>query len=204
MPKKSDWNPFALLLIDVQNDFWSDELPVEFPQFPENVARLLSFCRAEGIEVIHLRSFFDPDMSDWMERYRLRKRIPCVAGTAGAEVLPFASELPGEKVIVKHTFDGFLAPDLLPYLEQNHKRFLLTAGLITSTCVLFTTTSAMQHGFLTAVVEDCCADGPARHETTLDTYPYIFERVTVDLLAAQNERWNQQLGILNAYREKRT
>ncbi len=191
-----DWNPFALLLIDVQNDFWSGDFTEQFSDFPGNVARLLQFCRSEGIEVIHLRSIFNRDMSDWMARYRLRRRIPCIEGTDGVEVPAFAQELPGEKVIVKHTFDGFLAPELPAYLQQQHKRFLLTAGLITSTCVFLTTASGMQRGFLTAMVEDCCADGPERHENTLSTYPYIFDRTKVDLLASQKKPWLEALAIL--------
>jgi hypothetical protein len=62
----------------------------------------------------------------------------------------------------------------------------------------------MQRGFLTAVVEDCCADGPERHENTLNTYPYIFERTKVDLLAAQNKSWREALEILaEAHRNER-
>jgi len=191
-----DWKSFALLLVDVQNDFWPREFSEQFPQFPENTAQLLKFCRAEGIEVIHIRAVFKQDMSDWMVRYRLRKRIPCVEGSVGVEVMPFAQALPGEKVIIKHSFDGFQAPELLPYLRQTQKRFLLVAGLITSTCVLFTTVSAMQNGFLTAIIEDCCADEPMRHEQTLETYPFIFERTKLSLLPSHHDQWQTQLSVL--------
>jgi nicotinamidase-related amidase len=60
------WEQFALLLIDVQRDFWPEQMAECFPHFPANVARLLKLCRAEGIEVVHLRADFKPDMSDWM------------------------------------------------------------------------------------------------------------------------------------------
>jgi ureidoacrylate peracid hydrolase len=191
-----DWEPFALLLIDVQNDFWSDRLPQQFPKFPENIAQLLKFCRSEGIEIIHLRSIFKQDQSDWMIRYRLRKQIPCLEGTPGIEVVPFARELPGEKVMIKHTFDGFLTPELFPYLQHAKKYFILTAGLITSTCVFLTTASAMQRGFLTAVVEDCCADGPSRHKSTMETYPYIFDRTKVALLPFHYDQWMANISLV--------
>ncbi len=200
-----DWKDFALLLVDVQRDFWSDaDITQQFPQFPENIARLLQFCRTSGIEVIHIRAAFKQDMSDWMVRYRLRKMIPCVEGTEGAEVLPFAKELAGEKVIIKHSFDAFLAPELLPYLRQAKKRFVLVAGLITTTCVLFTATSAMQNGFLTAIVEDGCADEPSRHEYTLNTYQFIFNRTRLDLLPAHQDRWIADLRTLAVLEESRS
>jgi ureidoacrylate peracid hydrolase len=184
-----NWEQFALLLIDVQRDFWSERAAQLHPDFPANIATLLTLCRHEGIEVIHLRASFKADMSDWMPKYRLRGAIPCVQGTAGIEPVPFAIENVGEPIILKHTFDGFHNPELGQYLHQRGKRFVLTAGLLTSTCVLFTTASAMQQGFLAAVVEDCCADEPNAHQQTLDRYTFIFERTTVGLITSRHSEW---------------
>jgi nicotinamidase-related amidase len=195
---QQDWEQFALLLIDVQEDFWSETLAQNFPHFPTNVAQLLSFSRTEGIEVIHIRASFKPDMSDWMPRYKLRGRIPCVQGTAGVEALPFALDKLGETVMLKQSFDGFHNPELLRHLRQRRKRFILTAGLVTSVCVFLTTASAAQSGFLTAVVEDCCADQPHAHEQTLDTYQFIFERTTIDLIPERYLQWLADLKELDA------
>jgi len=196
MGGQRDWSPFALLLIDVQGDFWDERLAERFPDFPSNVARLLDLCRGEGIEVIHLRARFKPDQSDWMPRYRLRGRIPCVEGTPGAETLPFALARPDETIIVKHTFDGFCAPELGHHLRSRAKRLILAAGLVTSTCVLFTAVSAMQSGFLAAVVEDCCADEPMAHADTLDRYQFIFERTSVDCILMRYSEWIAALARL--------
>ncbi len=193
---KRDWDPFALLLIDVQKDFWTDGIAQHFPDFPANVARLLSLCRAEGLEIIHLRALYKPDMSDWMAIYKLRGRIPCVEGTEGAETLPFALEKPGETVIIKHTFDGLQNAKLSSYLQRRGKRFLLTAGLITSVCVFLTTASAAQNGFLTAIVKDCCADDPVSHEQTLERYGFIFDQATVDLIPELHAEWTAWLAEL--------
>ena len=189
MSTNRNWEQFALLLIDVQQGFWSERLQPSFPDFPVNVDGLLSLCRKEGLEVVHVRASFKADMSDWMPRYRLRGRIPCVEGTEGAETLSFAAERPGEVVIVKQAFDGFHNPNLLPYLRRKGKQFLLTAGLITSVCVLLTTASAAQLGFLTAVVEDCCADERFAHEHTLDRYQFIFDRTTTDAICKDHSQW---------------
>jgi len=195
-----DWGQFVLLLIDVQRDFWSEQAAQVYPLFPANVAALLTLCRNVGIEVVHLRARFKADMSDWMPKYVLRGRIPCIQGTAGEEPTPFAVENPGETVIHKATFDGFLSPELLPYLRRKGKRFVLTAGLLTSTCVLFTTVSAMQQGFLVAVVEDCCADEPNAHRQTLDRYTFVFERTPVELIASHHAEWVAALGKLDQLR----
>ncbi len=70
--ERRDWSHFALLLVDVQQSFWPVQGRPDFPDFPANVARLLALCRSEGLEVIHVRSRFKPDKSDWMLMYRLR------------------------------------------------------------------------------------------------------------------------------------
>jgi nicotinamidase-related amidase len=189
--------PFALLLVDVQKDFWPEKLATLYPDFPDNVSNLLSLCRDNGIDIIHLRALFKEDMSDWMPRYRIRKRIPCVEGTEGCEVLPFANELPGEKIFTKHTFDGFHNPSLISYLQDHKKKFLLIAGLVTSTCVLFTASSATQLGFLSAVISDCCADEPTIHSTILERYQFIFDQIKSDQILELIPEWNETMQDLS-------
>lgn len=200
-----DWRQFALLLIDVQRDFWTETMAQSFPDFPTNIVELLDLCRMEGIDVVHLRASFKPDMSDWMLKYKLLGRIPCIQGTPGIATLPFALEKPDEIIITKQTFDGFLNPQLLQHLRQKGKRFVFVAGLITSTCVLFTATTAAQSGFLAALVDDCCADEPAAHEYTLSQYGFIFSRTTVDMITDNYDEWLtaiNKLDDLNAKQRK--
>lgn len=40
-----------------------------------------------------------------------------------------------------------------------------------------------------AVVEDCCADNLEKHERTLDTYQFMFDRTTTDLICEQHSKW---------------
>ena len=191
-----DWSAFAVVLIDVQRDFWTEEMTEVFPNFHENVERLLASSRESGIDVVHLRAKFKADRSDWMVRYRMGSNIPCIEGTPGVEIFPCAGAVDGETVIEKQTFDGFLQPDFAQYLEQNGKRFLLLAGLVTSVCVLTTAAAAAQRGYLVALVDDCCADLPLGHTFTLERYPFIFTRTTSKTFLAEHESWHSQLKAL--------
>ncbi len=186
-------DPFVLLLIDVQKDFWTEEMSKAFPDYEKNLSTLLEFCRRKRVEVVHLRALFRADKSDWMARYKLGDWTPCIEGTAGAEVFPSARENPGEKVIIKRTFDSFQNPDLVSHLRQNKKQFVLVAGLVTSVCVLFTAASAAQKGFLVGVIEDCCADEPDAHGQTLERYPFVFSRTTVDTISSDLEKWKADI-----------
>lgn len=191
-----DWSPFVLLLIDVQADFWEPETAAAFPDFPHNVERLLALCRRAGLDIVHLRASFQPDRSDWMARYRLLGKIPCVAGTAGADVLPCAQALPEEPIIEKQTFDGFLQPALPDYLEKNGKRFVLVAGIESSVCVLLTAMAATQRGYLTALIADCCADNQPAHEHTLRNYRFAFDTVGYADILGRYGQWCDELSRL--------
>jgi len=188
-----NWESFVLLLVDVQNDFWDESTAEHHSHFTENVTRLLAFCRSEGIEIVHLRAGFKADKSDWMAKYKSGDWIPCVENTEGIDVLPCAVAHSDEHIFVKQTFDGFQNPNLAAYLKASNKQFVLVAGLITSVCVLLTAASAAQRGYLTAVVEDCCADRSAMHDHVLDNYPFIFERVLVNGLAERHAAWQTAL-----------
>lgn len=191
-----NWDSFALLLIDVQRDFWTDEMSQEFANYEANIRQLLTVCRDEGIDIVHLRARFQQDESDWMIKYKSSGRIPCIEGTPGVEIFPFAKDEPGEFVIYKQSFDGFHKPALPAYLEKNEKRFVLVAGLVTSVCVLLTAATAAQRGYLVGIVEDCCADSPQAHEHTLQRYPFVFDRTSIDQIVATHDKWQDDLGKL--------
>jgi nicotinamidase-related amidase len=191
-----NWESFALLLIDVQQDFWTDKMSQTFADYEKHVRQLLHVCRHEGIDVVHLRARFQQDESDWMVRYKTLGRIPCIEGTPGVEILPCAREEPGEFVIYKQSFDGFLKPALQAYLEKNQKRYLLIAGLVTSVCILLTAATAAQRGYLVGIVEECCADSPEAHEYTLQRYPFVFDRISVDQIQQCHDMWLADLDEL--------
>jgi ureidoacrylate peracid hydrolase len=199
LESSSTWNDYALILVDVQNDFWSEEVAATAPWLPDRIESLLSTCRDLGIEVVHVHARFQADMSDWIAQYRLRGRIPCVVGTHGAEPLAVAVPRAGEQVVVKQSFDAFLRTDLDELLRTARKRFVLVAGLVTSTCVLLTAATATQLGYLVAVVEDCCADRLSFHDWVLRAYyPFMFEATSSDRLSQDRPEWDEQLRRLGS------
>ena len=197
-PASSPWSRYALVLVDLQHDFWTAAEAATAPQLPERVAALLADARADGLTVVHVRACFRPDGRDWIRRYRLGSRIPCIEGTPGVEPLPFAVERPDEPVVTKHSFDGFLGSDLDEVLTRRGIRGLLIAGLVTSTCVLFTASTATQRGYLVSVVADCCSDRDERHHATLATYPFVFDTVRSDEIAGRRAGWDADLDRMDA------
>ncbi len=190
----------ALVLVDIQRDFWKPlkEHP-EFSSFPGNVETLLSEARTRGLTVVHVHSAFDPDRSNWMLFYRPEGRgeIPCIAGTEGTRFEGFAAPMPGEKMVGKETFDGFVGTDLEEYLKRRSVKAALISGLETSVCVLFTATSAYLRRIVPLVVTDACADEPSRHEAALSMYGDLcFKAVTTSQVAGE---WAHVMALVEQF-----
>jgi nicotinamidase-related amidase len=163
----------ALLLVDIQRDFWGPLAAApHVASFPANVRTLLDTARANRLAVVHTQAVFKADGTDWMLFYRPggRGRIPCIAGTGGADIEGFAAPRGGEAVIRKQTFDGFVRTDLERVLRARDTRAVMVAGLETSVCVLFTAASAYARRLVPLVVRDACADSAERHDATLRLY----------------------------------
>ena len=173
---------FALILIDIQNDFWRplQALP-HLAGYPATVAKLLQGARARKLTIIHTQAWFSPDRRDWMLFYRPQGRgtVPCIADTEGAEFTEFAMPQKGEIIVKKQAFDGFVGTNLDRILREHHIQAALIAGLETSVCVLFTANSAYLRRIVPLVVEDASGDELPRHKATMEMYTNLsFKSVT--------------------------
>ncbi len=159
----------AVLLIDMQEQFWDQRMAAQFGAVPANTERLLATARERGVEVIHLRVEFKADRSDWPPL--INGGLVPIEGTPGARPMPWAAALPGEAVFIKHSFDGFVSTSLEAHLRERGIRVLYVSGVLTSICVNLTCASAHQRGFKTYLVDDCCGDDSREnHEWTKQVY----------------------------------
>jgi nicotinamidase-related amidase len=190
----------ALILVDIQRDFWPP-FKERFPDLPGNVIALLEAARERGHPVIHVRSSFKPDRSDWMLFYKPEGRgdVPCIAGTEGEALEDFVVPLPGEPVVIKQVFDSFVSTDLEERLRSLRVKGVLIAGLETSVCVLFTANSAYMRRMVPLVVSDACGDEPERHDVVLKMYGDLsFKVVTTDQFV--NE-WDSVSSLVDQFAE---
>ena len=74
-----------------------------------------------------------------MVKYQFLDRIPCIEGTPGVEIFPFAQDEPGEFLIYKQSFDGFHKPALPSILGYGGAT--LVGGIVSflAVCVMWVT-----------------------------------------------------------------
>lgn len=138
----------ALLIIDIQNDYFADGAnPLEGSLHASvNAKQILESFRKEELTVIHIQhlstrpgsTFFIPD-------------------TKGAEIHANVAPLENEKVIVKNYPNSFRETDLLDYLRSMEITDLVVCGMMTHMCVDATVRAAKDYGFNCTLIGDACA-----------------------------------------------
>ena len=163
----------ALLVVDVQRDFadpavltWLDEAGRDrVAAAVDRTSALVAAARAAGVRVVWVGLGQDP-AEPWAASRWLRglpadpaddlEAEPCVEGSPGAAWFGVAPE-PGEEVVVKRRYSGFLGTGLADTLRSGGTTWVAAAGLTTECCVDATVRDAFQLGFRTVVASDATA-----------------------------------------------
>src|SRR5262245_54020145 len=148
MPTSSDAVTTALVLIDLQNDYFSGGA-MELVGPDEAVAQarsLLQAFRERSLPIIHIQ--------------HIAKRAGAtffLPGTPGAEIHRAVTPLASEPLITKHFPNGFRETTLLESLRSIGAQKVVIAGMMTHMCVDTTVRAAADYGFQVAVAQDGCA-----------------------------------------------
>ena len=140
--------PQALLLIDIQNDYFpGGAMPlVGADEAVRQAARLLAAFRAKGLPVIHMQHLSARPGATFF-----------LPGTPGAEIHPQLQPLAGEALFQKHFPNSFRETGLLEHLKAQGISELLIVGMMTHMCIDTTTRAAFDLGLACSVAHDACA-----------------------------------------------
>ncbi len=172
----------ALLVIDIQNTylepkadrhentlwqpFFSRMKDVVIP----NTAKLISRCRASGVEVIYARiACLKPDGRD---RSLSQKKpgfnyLLLPKDEVEAQIVDDLAPEPHEITVLKTTDSALTGTNLRLILSNMGIRNVVVAGIFTDQCISSSVRSLADESFEVIVVEDCCAaatDELHRHE----------------------------------------
>jgi len=165
------------LIIDVQKDYCDSRLCRRDTQpTDELMPRLLGLmeaAREAGVRLIHVCTEHGDWTStpSWLARKWTengQKPEMCRPGTEGAEFMPGFEPLPGEVVVTKNRYSGFIGTNLDMILKSLGIKSIIATGTATNNCVEATA----RDGFMLDYYLVFCSDGTASydrhlHETTL-------------------------------------
>ncbi|PZQ81094.1 MAG: cysteine hydrolase [Ancylobacter novellus] len=138
----------ALLIIDLQNDYFPDgRFPlVGIEAAAVQAAGLLKAARAKGLPVVHVRHEEASTEAPFF-----------VAGTEGAQIHPLMAPAAGEPVIVKNNVNAFLGTELDALLKQAGASDLVIVGAMSHMCVDAATRAALDLGYGVTLAHDAAA-----------------------------------------------
>ena len=141
----------ALLVVDVQNEYFSGNLRIEYPdpqQSLANIGRAMDAATAAGIPVI-------------VVRHLAPAGAPIFApGSVGAELHPEIARRPCDLLFDKHLASCFAGTELADWLQQRGIDTLSVVGYMTHNCDDSTARQAAHEGWDVEFLHDASGSLP--------------------------------------------
>jgi nicotinamidase-related amidase len=137
----------ALLIIDVQNEYFTGNLRIEYPDVDQSLANIcdaMDAARASGIPVVIVQHV-GPETSPIAGR-----------GSIGAELHPSIGERHRDVLIEKNKTSALNGTTLGAWLRERAIDTLTVVGYMTNNCVTATTLQAAQEGWSVELLHDAC------------------------------------------------
>jgi ureidoacrylate peracid hydrolase len=183
----------AVVIVDVQRYFIETAPFSAMQAILQPLAQFLPTARRAGMPVVHVRTEFDPDMTD-AGRPGSRTRVmmdslgtALVRGNRLADIAPQLNPDASDISVTKTRFSGFWRSNLDEVLRTRGIDSLIFAGGTTTVCVESTLRDAVFLEYNPLVLSDCTQDmSPELHESALRRVEMFFGWVcaSTDLAAA--------------------
>jgi nicotinamidase-related amidase len=148
-----DKHKFALLLIDVINDFdfpEADQLLKYAQPMAKNLLRLKRRAQKAGVPVVYVNDNF----GRWQSDFR-RTVEHCTQHGRGREVVELLRPEDSDYFVLKPKHSGFFSTTLETLLRYLGTETLIVTGIAGNFCVLFTANDAFMRDFNLFVPSDC-------------------------------------------------
>jgi maleamate amidohydrolase len=161
----------AILVVDFCRGFTDPVCPLgsESSVELERTRRVLDVARRSGVPVIFTTIAYDEAglrTTAWVRKVPSLREL--AIGSPWVEIDPRLGCRPGEPVLVKTGPSAFFGTPLAARLVAAQIDSVVIMGATTSGCVRGSVVDAVQYGFPTFVVPDCCVDrAPGPHEANL-------------------------------------
>jgi len=160
----------ALIVIDVQNEYISGKLLIEYPDVQQSLANIVAAmdaAQAAGIPVVVVQHLF-PEESPLFAR-----------GSPGAELHPLVAARPRDLLVKKHLASAFTGTCLSQWLRERAVDTLSVVGYMTHNCDDSTVRHAAHTGWRVELLHDAAGSVPYRNALGAATAEEIHRVFTV-------------------------
>ena len=188
---KSRANAWALLIVDMQNDFVREGAPLEVAVSRATIAAhqaLIAAFRDRGLPVIFTKFITTPYRSllwnwspecepplkcCWKGHERIYRDVD--GPLEGTDIIEEIYPEPDDVIVEKYGYGAFHGTSLAETLRSFNVDALAVTGTVTQICVEETAREAFHHRFETVLVEDAVSSfDPDLHAATLKNFAMKF------------------------------
>jgi len=171
----------ALLIIDMQKLF-KDLKNEEFEKILiPNVVKVLNIARNKNIPIIHVRTIYKKNKSNWPSVRIHYEKMWCQEGSWESEFIDELIPLQDEIIIDKSRFSGFYNTNLELYLYENKIEHIFLTGYATDVSIRFTTVDAYNRDILVTILKDCVLSEKEDNEQAIE-YLKFFTKNSVSTI----------------------
>jgi nicotinamidase-related amidase len=186
-----DVNKQALLVIDMQNDFFVDD---ELERCREDLTKacneLIDRARQAGVPVLEVQTVHEHDKSTWALNMLEDDQGMSLKGSEGVQRVKGLRA--GDVVIRKTRDSAFFGTDLEQRLRDGRVDRIVICGVSTESCIAATATDAYARDLRVTLVEDGTASIEwAQHDQTLER---LKEQYRQDVLRAADISFSSSVG----------
>lgn len=153
---------YALLIIDMQNDFvLTEKTAVKGAKATiPAIQYAMQICHEKQIPIFHIIRAYEKDGSNaeiFRKELFQKGQGFCIAGTDGAKIVQELTPLKEDYVLVKPRFSAFFDTKLKEILQEKQITHVLIAGTQYPNCIRATAVDGLCHDFYVTVLTDCCS-----------------------------------------------
>lgn len=141
----------ALVLIDLQNDYFSSVEGAKWPlhkteEAAANALKILDKCRESNLKIIHVRHEFAMDNPPFF-----------APNSNGAKIHESLTPKDGEEQVLKNNVNSFKDTNLKELLDSSNIENVIIVGAMSHICIDAITRAASDYGYSCQVAHDACA-----------------------------------------------
>jgi nicotinamidase-related amidase len=162
----------ALVVIDVQNEYVTGNLPIEYPAIDSSLPKVghaMDAARAHGIPVVVVQNTAPAGAPNF------------VKGTPGWELHPVVASRPRDHYVEKSLPSAFAGTDLAQWIEARGINTLAVIGYMTHNCVDSTIKHALHSGIAVEYMQDASGAVPYANRVGFATAREIHDAFRVVL-----------------------
>ena len=141
----------ALVVIDVQEEYFSGRLPIGYPPREASLDRIgtaMDHASSTGVPVVVVRHVGEPGGATFQP------------GTPAQELRPEIAARPNDHVVDKHLPGSFTGTDLETWLRERDINHITIVGYMTNVCCDTTARQALHMGMGAAILHDAVGVPP--------------------------------------------